>query len=420
MRDYVLRRLLLVPLTFVGITFVAFCFTRFVPGGPIEQAMAERQQAENRKQTSAARPSGPASPEEMDNLRRRYGFDRSLLEAYAIWLGVRPGPADWVTVRLDKEGKVETEVADENSPSGIRKVMVSRHLLDHSLLLHHPSSTEKGIPGWYAEYAPLPDDPDKAPRVLVYRRAYAGLLQGELGDSTTSDRPVWDEIKARLPISAWFGAWSLLLAYGISIPLGVAKALKRDGWFDRGSSQVLFILYSIPGFILAVAALQFLCFQLGWFPTKGFDWDSLTWGGRLHHTIVPLACEMVGAFTALTLFTRNGLLDNLAADYVRTAKAKGLSHGRIVYVHALRNALIPLAATFGGNLGFFLTGSFLIEVTFNIPGLGLLGYDALTHRNFPVFLGLLTLSSLAMLIGNIVSDLCVAAVDPRIRFDKSA
>jgi microcin C transport system permease protein len=256
--------------------------------------------------------------------------------------------------------------------------------------------------------------------VLVYRRAYAGLLQGELGDSTTSDRPVWDEIKARLPISAWFGAWSLLLAYGISIPLGVAKALKRDGWFDRGSSQVLFILYSIPGFILAVAALQFLCFQLGWFPTKGFDWDSLTWGGRLHHTIVPLACEMVGAFTALTLFTRNGLLDNLAADYVRTAKAKGLSHGRIVYVHALRNALIPLAATFGGNLGFFLTGSFLIEVTFNIPGLGLLGYDALTHRNFPVFLGLLTLSSLAMLIGNIVSDLCVAAVDPRIRFDKSA
>ena len=129
---------------------------------------------------------------------------------------------------------------------------------------------------------------------------------------------------------------------------------------------------------------------------------------------------MVGAFTALTLFTRNGLLDNLAADYVRTAKAKGLSHGRIVFVHALRNSLIPLAATFGGNLGFFLTGSFLIEVTFNIPGLGLLGYDSLVHRNYPVFLGLLTLSSLAMLIGNIVSDLCVAAVDPRIRFDKSA
>jgi ABC-type dipeptide/oligopeptide/nickel transport system permease component len=114
------------------------------------------------------------------------------------------------------------------------------------------------------------------------------------------------------------------------------------------------------------------------------------------------------------------LLDNLTADYVRTAKAKGLGNGRIVFVHVLRNSLIPVAATIGANLGFFLTGSFLIEVTFNIPGLGLLGYDALVRRDFPVFLGLLTLSSLAMLIGNIVSDLCVAAVDPRIRFDKSA
>ena len=112
MRDYVLRRLLLVPLTFVGITFVAFCFTRFVPGGPIEQALAERQQAD-RKRSSAARPSGPASPEELDNLKRRYGFDRPLTKAYAIWLGIMPGPADWTTVRLGKDGKAEAEVADE-------------------------------------------------------------------------------------------------------------------------------------------------------------------------------------------------------------------------------------------------------------------------------------------------------------------
>ncbi len=415
MRDYVLRRLLLVPLTFVGITFVAFCFTRFVPGGPIEQALAERQQAD-RKRSAAARPTGPASPEELDNLKRRYGFDRPLLEAYAIWLGVVPGPADWTTVRLDKDGKAEAEVADDLNPGQSFKLNVSQN----KQALELATADGKSRPRWYAENAPLPDDPEKAPRILVYRKAYAGLLQAQLGDSTTSDKPVWEEIRSRLTLSAWFGGWSLLLAYAVSIPLGVAKALKRDGWFDRGSSQLLFVLYSIPGFILAVAMLQFLCFQLGWFPTKGFDWAHLGWAGRFHHTVVPLACEMIGAFTALTLFTRNGLLDNLATDYVRTAKAKGLSHGRIVFVHALRNSLIPLAATFGGNLGFFLTGSFLIEVTFNIPGLGLLGYDSLVHRDFPVFLGLLTLSSLAMLLGNIVSDLCVAAVDPRIRFDKSA
>jgi microcin C transport system permease protein len=319
-------------------------------------------------------------------------------------------------VRLDKDGKAEAEVTDDLNPGKSLKLNVGQ--TGSSLKV----TTADGKPRahWFASLAPLPDDPEPAPRVLVYRQAFAGLLQAELGDSTTSDKPVWDEIKARLPISAWFGGWSLLLAYAISIPLGVAKALQRDGWFDRGSSQLLFILYSVPGFILAVAMLHLLCFQLGWFPTKGFDWANLSWAGRVHHTIVPLACEMVGAFTALTLFTRNGLLDNLAADYVHTAKAKGLSHGRIVFVHALRNSLIPLAATFGGNLGFFLTGSFLIEVTFNIPGLGLLGYDSLVHRNYPIFLGLLTLSSLAMLIGNIVSDLCVAAVDPRIRFDKSA
>lgn len=410
MRDYVLRRLLLVPLTFVGITFVAFCFTRFVPGGPIEQALAERQQAD-RKRSSAARPTGPASPEELDNLKRRYGFDRSLLEAYAIWLGVRSGPADWITVRLDKDGQAEAEVADDLRPGQTLKLSVSQ--AGGKLALK--SADGKARPGWQAEPAPLPDDPDKAPRILVYRRAYAGLLQAELGDSTTSDKPVWDEIKARLPISTWFGGWSLLLAYAISIPLGVAKALKRGGWFDRGSTQALFILYSVPGFVLAVAGLNLLCHQLHWFPSKGFDWSH-----PFHSTALPLACEMVGAFTALTLFTRNGLLDNLTADYVRTAKAKGLSNGRIVLVHVLRNSLIPVAATFGGNLGFFLTGSFLIEFTFNIPGLGLLGYDALVHRDFPVFLGLLTLSSLAMLVGNIVSDLCVAAVDPRIRFDKSA
>jgi microcin C transport system permease protein len=409
MRDYVLRRLLLVPLTFVGITFVAFCFTRFVPGGPIEQALAERQQAD-RKRSNAARPSGPASPEELDNLKRRYGFDRSLPEAYAIWLGIIPGPSDWTAVRLDKDGRAEVEVADDLSPGKSFKLVVSQR--NKQLILRTPEGAQRTR--WHAEAAPLPDDPDKAPRVLVYRKAFAGLLQGQLGDSTTSDKPVWDEIKSRLPVSAWFGAWSLLLAYAVSIPLGVAKALRRDGWFDRGSSQVLFILYSVPGFLLAVAGLQILCHQLHWFPTKGFDWSR-----PFYHTALPLACEMVGAFTALTLFTRNGLLDNLAADYVRTAKAKGLSNRRIVFVHALRNSLIPLAATFGGNLGFFLTGSFLIEFTFNIPGLGLLGYDSLVQRNFPVFLGLLTLSSLAMLLGNIISDLCVAAVDPRIRFDKT-
>jgi microcin C transport system permease protein len=418
MRDYVLRRLLLIPLTFVGITFVAFCFTRFVPGGPIEQAMAERQQADQKRGAGKARPSGPASPEELDNLRRRYGFDKPLIEAYAIWLGVWPGPGIWQIGRLGPNGQDDIELsAPEVGPDGkpaTVKLRIGR-AADRWVVT---DMAGRLAPGWQAEAAPLPDDPDKAPRFIAFRPAFSGLLQLDLGESTESNQPVWKEIKSRLPLSIWFGGWSLLLAYAVSIPLGVAKALKRDGAFDRSSTLGLFILYSIPSYVLAVVLLKFLCYQLHWFPTKGFAWDGLTWAGRVHYTVLPLACMTVGAFTALTLFTRNGLLESLGSDYIRTARAKGVSHRRIVFVHALRNSLIPIAATFGHNLGFFLTGSFLIEVTFNIPGMGLLGFDALTHRNFPVFLGLLTLSSLAMLVGNIVSDLCVAAVDPRIRFDK--
>jgi len=413
MRDYVLRRLLLIPLTFVGITFVAFCFTRFVPGGPIEQAMAERQQAEQKRGGGKARPTGPASPEELDNLRRRYGFDKPLVEAYAIWLGVWPGPGAWQTGRLDAQGVATVEVGAAGATT---RLTLRRN--GESIAV----TTESGgaADGWRAEPAPLADDPDKAPRFVAYRPAFSGLLQLDLGESTESGKPVWEEIKARLPLSMWFGGWSLLLAYAISIPLGVAKALRRDGAFDRTSTLTLFILYSVPSYVLAVVLLKYLGYELHWFPTKGFAWDGLSWGARFHHTLLPLACMTVGAFTALTLFTRNGLLESLGSDYIRTARAKGVSHPRIVFVHALRNSLIPIAATFGHNLGFFLTGSFLIEVTFNLPGMGLLGYDALLHRNFPIFLGLLTLSSLAMLLGNIVSDLCVAAVDPRIRFDKAA
>jgi microcin C transport system permease protein len=386
MRDYVLRRLLLIPLTFVGITFVAFCFTRFVPGGPIEQAMAARQQADQKRGAGQARPTGPASPEELDNLRRRYGFDKPLVEAYAIWLGVWPGAGAWQTGRLDPQGTATVEV--EAGPATAEAAPVTRKLKVTRASDRLAVTDEAGlaVPDWRAEAAPLPDDPDKAPRFVLYRPSFSGLLQLDLGESTESNKPVWAEIKARLPLSIWFGGWSLLLAYAVSIPLGVAKALKRDGAFDRSSTLTLFILYSIPSYVLAVVLLKYLGYELHWFPTKGFAWDGLSWGARFHHTLLPLGCMTVGAFT----------------------------------VHALRNSLIPIAATFGHNLGFFLTGSFLIEVTFNLPGMGLLGYDALLHRNFPVFLGLLTLSSLAMLLGNIVSDLCVAAVDPRIRFDKKA
>lgn len=407
---YLLRRLALIPLTFVGITFVAFLFTRFVPGGPIERAMAERQQAAQKRMGMAgAAPtaSGPASPEELDSLKRRYGFDRPLVEAYAIWLGIWPGPASWSIARLDKAGSATVEVLDNGATkkgSTLKLTVVQR---DGALAFAEPTA------GWRVELAPLENDPNPATRVVVYRPAFSGVLQLNLGDSAEDGRSVWELIVEKIPVSAWFGGWSLLLAYAVSLPLGVIKALRHGKPVDSISSGALFVLYAIPGFVLAVALQQWLCFRLGWLPHSGFARD-------FQHTALPLACETIGSFTMLTLFVKNSLLDNLSADHVRTARAKGLGRARIVIVHALRNSLIPLAANFGHIIGFFLTGSFLIEVTFDIDGMGLLSYDALVHRNFPVFLGILTVSSLLMLIGNVLSDLCVALADPRIRFDKSA
>ncbi len=408
MLRYLLRRLSLIPLTFLGITFVAFLFTRFVPGGPIEQALAARQQAAmQRLGGNAVRSdaSGPASPEEIDSLKRRYGFDRPLVEAYAIWLGAWPGPADWATFRLEKDGKAKVEVSDPSAPGG-------RRVLEVATVDGKPGLV--GAPkGWRLEEAPLPDDTDPAPRFVAYRPEFSGILQLDLGKSSVDDRPVWELLTERIPVSAWFGFWSLVVAYVVSIPLGVAKAVGHGRGFDSASSGVLFVLYAIPGFVLAVALQQLVCFRLGWLPHSGFEFG---WT----HTVLPLACLSVGSFTLMTLFVKNSLLDNLSSDHVRTARAKGLGRWRVLLVHGLRNSLIPLAANFGHIIGFFLTGSFLIEVTFDINGMGLVSYDALVQRNFPVFLGILTLSSLLMLVGNVLSDLCVALADPRIRFDKSA
>ena len=410
MRDYVLRRLLLIPLTFIGISLVAFLMTRLVPGGPIERAMAEKIQAQ---QKMAGRvglsASGPASPEELDNLRRQYGFDRPALEAYGIWLGILRGQNNWATSRLDANGRGEVEVISSTLPA-TQKINIQKNQKGELKL---STQEQVDLSQWKVAEAPLPNDTDKNLRVIVFQSQFHGILQGNFGYSTESDKPVIDLILQKLPLSMWFGFWGMIIAYFIAVPLGISKAMRNGSLFDSASSVLIFFGFAIPGFVLALSGLYLFCFHFTLLPHSGFNWSE-----PIKSTILPLACESAGAFAAMTMFMKNSLLDNLSADYMRTAKAKGVSSRRALYVHALRNSIIPLAASFGQNLGFFLTGSFLIEYTFDIDGIGLLSYDALVHRDFPVFLGLLTISSIVLLIGNILSDLCVAAVDPRIRFQK--
>jgi microcin C transport system permease protein len=261
------------------------------------------------------------------------------------------------------------------------------------------------------------------PILVSYADWLRKVLTLDLGRSTRYNEPVWDTIKSRFPISIFYGLTTLFLTYAVCIPLGIAKAVKHTSHFDNITSGIVFFGYAIPGYVVGIALLTFFASQLGWFPLGGFVSDNFDrlgpWDKAMDvvdHAVLPLLSYMVGSFAITTFMMKNSLMDNLSADYVRTAIAKGMSFPQAVRRHAIRNSLIPIATSFGNNISLILTGSFLIERIYNIDGFGLLGYESLVERDYPVVMGILVISSLLFMIGNILSDICVAIVDPRVKF----
>jgi len=249
------------------------------------------------------------------------------------------------------------------------------------------------------------------------------VIQGDLGSSYRYNEPVWDVIQSRLPISLYYGLVTLIITYSVCIPLGILKAIKHRTFVDNISSILIFVGYAIPGYALGSLLLLYFSVQLEWFPMGGFvsySFDEKDFLGKatdlVSHSVLPLICYLVGSFALVTLLLKNHLMDNLAADYIRTAIAKGVSFRKAVTRHAMRNSLIPIATTFGQNITLVVTGSFLIETIFDIDGFGLLGLTAILDRDYPVVMGVVLLASLLLLVGNIISDILVALVDPRIRF----
>jgi microcin C transport system permease protein len=260
---------------------------------------------------------------------------------------------------------------------------------------------------------------------IRYAQWLWNLLRLDLGRSYVYQDPVWDVIKSRFPISVFLGLTGFLLSYLVCIPLGVFKAIRHGSQFDFASSFIVFLGYSIPGWALGTALLVLFGGGSFWnvFPLGGFrpdNWEFLNFGQKItaqvHHMILPVICYMIGSFATLTILTKNSLMENLGQDYVRTAFAKGLNERRVIFVHALRNSLIPIATGLGHFFSLILAGSFLIERVFNIDGMGYLGYTSILQRDYPVALGILVISSLLMLLGNIISDMIYVVVDPRIRF----
>ena len=243
------------------------------------------------------------------------------------------------------------------------------------------------------------------------------------------NKTAWQLVKERFAVSLIFGIPGFFLTYLVCIPLGIAKALRDGKAFDVVSSLIVFVGYAIPAFAFGMILKMLFCGTVDqlwdWFPVAGFvsdNYDSLTKIGKIkdmaHHMFLPVLCYMIGNFAVLTLLMKNSLLEEISKDYVRTVLAKGGTYGRAVWLHAVRNSLIPIVTGIGGIMTIMFAGSVLIEQVFEIPGMGRLSLEAITSRDYPVFMCILAVTSILGLVGNIVSDLSYVLIDPRINFRK--
>ena len=258
-------------------------------------------------------------------------------------------------------------------------------------------------------------------RYFIWLKNIATL---DFGNSYTYEEPVSNLIISRVPISLQFGLTSLVLTYIISVLLGLYKAIRNGSNFDLITSSVLFVLYSIPPLILGIFLIVYVAGSEGsWFPLQGFvsdDYESFAFWekveDRIRHLILPLLCYMVGSFTFLTMLMKNSMLEIIKQDYIRTARAKGLDEKATYFKHAFRNALIPIVTSMTGILTVFFAGSIIIEEIFQIDGMGLLSYEALISRDYPVIMAMIFIQSLLYLLGRLIVDMLYVWVDPRITF----
>jgi len=340
MLAYIAKRLLLMVPTLLGVLTLTFIVIQFVPGGPVEQLIAEARAGKGGDTTAGFQARRDLDAKQVAELKALYGFDKPPLERYVSMLG--------------------------------------------------------------------------------------NFARFDLGKSFMRNKDVWSLIKEKLPVSLSLGLWTFLISYLLSIPLGIAKAVRQGTRFDTATTMLVLVGYAIPGFVLGV--LLIVLFAGGsffdWFPLRGLtsdNWQELSWPARigdyLWHLVLPLTCFSIGSFAIVTMLTKNTFLEEIRKQYVLVARAKGLSERRVLYRHVFRNALIPLITGFPtAFVGAFFAGSLLIETLFSLDGLGLLSYQSLIQRDYPVVMGTLYLLTLIGLIVKLASDLLYVVVDPRVQF----
>ncbi|MCJ7874948.1 ABC transporter permease subunit [Phaeobacter sp. J2-8] len=379
MGAYILRRLLLIIPTLLGIMIINFALIQFVPGGPIEQYIAQFEGEGDVFGGFAGGESG-AGPETEDN---DYVGGRGLPKEFLEKLEIEFGFA-----------RIVCEEGFTGTPS-----------------LTDPACVKEAI--------------GMGERFLIMMGNYMRL---DFGESYFRSIGVLELVVEKLPVSITLGLWSTLIAYMVSIPLGIRKAVHDGSAFDTWTSGVIIVAYAIPGFLFAILLLVLFAGGSYWqiFPLRGLtseNFDSLSLFGKIGdyiwHIALPVIASTISAFATLTLLTKNSFMDEIKKQYVITARAKGLSESRVLYGHIFRNAMLIVIAGFPAVfIGVFFGGSIIIETIFSLDGLGRLGFEATVARDYPVIFGTLFVFGLLGLVVGILSDLMYVFVDPRIDFEK--
>ena len=347
MWSYILQRLLLMIPTLLGILLITFAVIQFVPGGPVEQMVAQLRgrDAGGGEMAAAAADTGYRGRQGVDaarveEIKKLYGFDKPAHERFLQMLGQ------------------------------------------------------------FARF--------------------------DLGRSFFHNKDVWQLVKEKLPVSISLGLWTFLLVYLISVPLGILKAVRAGTPFDTTTTFLVLLGYAIPSFVLGVVLMVYFAggTYLQWFPLRGItstNWQELSLLGKVSdyfwHITLPVTAMVVGGFAVITVLTKNSVLEEIRKQYVLTARAKGVDERRVLWRHVFRNALIPIMTGFpAAFIGAFFTGSLLIETLFSLDGLGLLSYESVIRRDYPVVFGTLYIFTLIGLLTHLIRDLSYVWADPRVKY----
>lgn len=340
----------------------------------------------------------------------------------------------FLVIQFAPGGPVEKIIADLNGQGGSATDRISGSGTDFAQSENRAASGEgslkyRGAQGLDPEFIAELEKQfgfDKPP-LERFLKMMGDYLRFDFGNSYFRDTSVINLINEKLPVSISLGVWILILSYGISIPLGIRKAVNDGSPFDVWTSGVIVIAYAVPGFLFAIMLIVFFAGGsfFDWFPIKGLvsdNFDELSWPQKIidyfWHLTLPLISLALAAFATTTLLTKNSFLDEIRKQYVQTARAKGLSEHRVLYGHVFRNAMLIIIAGFpGAFITAFFTGSLLIETIFSLDGMGLLSFRSIFDRDYPVVFATLYIFSLMGLVISLISDLTYTLIDPRIDFD---